>query len=501
MKGFRWTFPRIVLLSLMLIVVGVSQTWGACTPPPANMLSWWSGNNHPFDLIGLNNGTLTNGLVFTADGKVQQAFNFDGQDDALVMSNTALNGAYNQFTIDAWVFPTNYGNAGSLKTIISKTNTDGFALRMDGNGNLVFYLNTSNGLVLTTFTHATLLPLPLNTWTHVAVVYDGATFNEVALFINGTLVGTVSASGTVLNTLNAATCLMIGNEPNVCDVQTDGDFSWEGRLDEVEFFDRALLMAEIQTIVNAGVDGKCLDLAPDAFAFTDVTGAALSTPFTSNVITVAGLGAHAPISITGGQYSINGGAPTGAMGTVANGNTVTVQQTSAATFSTTTNVLLTIGTVSDTFSVTTANQAPTVTGITPSNGLNNNSALSITNLAGTNFLTGATVKLTRSGQSDINATGVTVVSPTQITCTFNLVGAAAGLWNVVVTNPDAQSATLANGFTIANPAPTLTTITPNNGLNNNSALSITNLAGTRFLPGATVKLTRGGQPEINATGV
>jgi hypothetical protein len=43
---------------------------------------------------------------------------------------------------------------------------------------------------------------------------------------------------------------------------------------------------------------------------------------------------------------------------------------------------------------------------------------------------------------------VNVVSPTQITCNFDLTGVATGAWNVVVTNPDTQSGTLTNGFTV-----------------------------------------------------
>ncbi len=94
--------------------------------------------------------------------------------------------------------------------------------------------------------------------------------------------------------------------------------------------------------------------------------------------------------------------------------------------------------------------APTVTSITPNSGLSTG-AVSITNLAGANFLSGAAVKLTQSGQADILATGVSVVSATQITCTLDLTGKAAGQWNVVVTNPDGQLATLANAFTVIAP--------------------------------------------------
>jgi hypothetical protein len=89
--------------------------------------------------------------------------------------------------------------------------------------------------------------------------------------------------------------------------------------------------------------------------------------------------------------------------------------------------------------------APAITSITPSSGPNSGST-SITNLAGTGFVTGASVSLKRTGQSDIAATGVNVQSATKITCSLDLAGKKPGLWDVVVTNPDTQSGTLASGF-------------------------------------------------------
>jgi hypothetical protein len=97
-----------------------------------------------------------------------------------------------------------------------------------------------------------------------------------------------------------------------------------------------------------------------------------------------------------------------------------------------------------------AQDALTVTGITPNSGVTG-TTVNITDLTGTGFVEGATVKLTKSGRPDITAASVVVASSTQITCTFHLTGAVTGQWNVVVTNPDAQSGTLTNGFTLTNP--------------------------------------------------
>ena len=100
--------------------------------------------------------------------------------------------------------------------------------------------------------------------------------------------------------------------------------------------------------------------------------------------------------------------------------------------------------------------APTVSSISPTSGTTaGGTPVTIT---GTNYLAGATVSLGGTA-----ATGVTVVSSTTITATT--AAHAAGAVNVVVTNPDAQSGTLNNGYTYTatNPAPTVSAISPTSG--------------------------------------
>jgi hypothetical protein len=105
--------------------------------------------------------------------------------------------------------------------------------------------------------------------------------------------------------------------------------------------------------------------APDAFNFTSQTDVALSTVIESNAITVGGITASSPISITGGEYAVSTDAgstwstwSTTIPGTVANGNQVKVRLTSSASYSSTTTATLTIGGVSGTFNVTTAAPPP-----------------------------------------------------------------------------------------------------------------------------------------------
>jgi hypothetical protein len=102
--------------------------------------------------------------------------------------------------------------------------------------------------------------------------------------------------------------------------------------------------------------------------------------------------------------------------------------------------------------------APTVTAIAPKAGYNDRTYTLVT-ITGTGF-SGSGVTLTKTGSTTITASSVSVVSGTSITCTIALTGVTAGLWNVVVTNSDAQVGSLLNGF-IVTPIPYMTiTATP-----------------------------------------
>jgi len=90
----------------------------------------------------------------------------------------------------------------------------------------------------------------------------------------------------------------------------------------------------------------------------------------------------------------------------------------------------------------------TVTSITPAASVEN-TIVNITNLAGTGFKTGATVRIEKTGTT-VNATDVNVVSATKITCKLNLAGAPLGKYDVVVRNTDAQEARLTQGFSVTN---------------------------------------------------
>ncbi len=121
--------------------------------------------------------------------------------------------------------------------------------------------------------------------------------------------------------------------------------------------------------------------------------------------------------------------------------------------------------------------APSVTSVSPASG-STNGGTGVT-ITGANFVSGATA--TFGGKA---ATGVTVVSSTSITATTP--SHASGAVSVVVTNSDTQSGTLSNGYTYNNPAPTVTSVSPNTGaVGGGTGITIT---GANFLTGAAVSV-------------
>jgi len=100
------------------------------------------------------------------------------------------------------------------------------------------------------------------------------------------------------------------------------------------------------------------DTTPDAFSFAATTGTAPGAVVESGTIVVQGITATAPIAVSGGEYSINGGAWTAAAGTAVLGNQVKVRLTAPAGYGATGSATLTIGDVSASFSVTTRSFTP-----------------------------------------------------------------------------------------------------------------------------------------------
>jgi hypothetical protein len=93
---------------------------------------------------------------------------------------------------------------------------------------------------------------------------------------------------------------------------------------------------------------------PSAFFFTDVTEAEIETLTESDAITIAGIEVAVAFTVTGGEAEKNDSGTWATSGTVEAGDTVKLRLTSSDEYETAVSATLTVGGVSDTFTVTTA---------------------------------------------------------------------------------------------------------------------------------------------------
>ena len=84
----------------------------------------------------------------------------------------------------------------------------------------------------------------------------------------------------------------------------------------------------------------------------------------------------------------------------------------------------------------------------------------------------------------------TSIAPTQIKCSLPLTGLPSGDYEVWALNTDGTKGKCANLFTVTNPSPVITTISPVSGYNSDY-LNLT-ISGSKFVNGLTVSLKNGG---------
>jgi hypothetical protein len=239
--------PRFIALRLGALALLMSHTTvtaahaiATCVAPPAGMVGWWPGDGSANDIVGGDNGTLHGGATYAA-GEVGEAFSLNGT-DAFVQAPDALDlDPTSAGSQDAWVnFSQLPSVAGHIMEIIGKGGfgTD-FDLQAETDNRFHFYVAVGAEVSSTTV-------IQTGVWYHVAGTWDAKT--GLKIYVNGVLENTNSA----LVTRNASSePLMIGNQPAF------GPRLFNGLIDEVQVFDRALTAAEVEAIFDAGSAGQC----------------------------------------------------------------------------------------------------------------------------------------------------------------------------------------------------------------------------------------------------
>jgi PKD repeat protein len=187
------------------------------------------------DLSGNAHHGRISGATWTPAGKYGQALAFDGVDDWVTIAATPLLDLSPGATLMAWVYPT---ATSGVRDILLKEGSgvdiyNLYARNWRGRPESNVYVNSANRV-------AEGARLPTRAWTHVAGTYNGSVLR---LYLNGVEVARRSVTGSLASSRGP--------------VRIGGNRLWgeyfQGRIDEVRIYNRALTAAEIRGDMRAPV--------------------------------------------------------------------------------------------------------------------------------------------------------------------------------------------------------------------------------------------------------
>ncbi|HUI92323.1 MAG TPA: LamG-like jellyroll fold domain-containing protein [Chitinivibrionales bacterium] len=202
---------------------------------PAGTIAYYPLDNNCNDYSGNgNNGSAYGGPAWVA-GYSGNALYCDGVNDYVSVPNSNSLTITNQLSVSAWIKPEKGSMWYRIVGMSNSTQSENtWCLGMAMNGGIYFCVWNSNGQNNTNCSQL----IPLNKWSHVAGTWDGTTLRA---YLNGVLQPEqVAAYGPVLSSTGP---LIIGRKP-------DNTYYFQGAIDEVIIFNRALSQSEITGLYN-----------------------------------------------------------------------------------------------------------------------------------------------------------------------------------------------------------------------------------------------------------
>lgn len=240
------------------ICATTNQSPGSCVPSPSGLVGWWRAEGGWEDAVGGNDAVpqFTNGF---AGGTVGEAFNFDGVDQVAHVANAPALNPTNALTLEAWI----YINAYSANDGVALFGKDGVYSERQYMVGIADISRSGKTNTPNTWVARAHMGVPTEfryfdgttvleqeKWYHLAMTYDGA---ELRLYVNGVLDRSEPLTGPIITT----------GQPLVIGGSVPGPWDFNGRVDELSLYHRALSTSEISAIFAAGSAGKC---APPAVA-------------------------------------------------------------------------------------------------------------------------------------------------------------------------------------------------------------------------------------------
>ena len=250
----KLTYLVCFILLLSLVLTNVVE---AVDP---GLVGWWKFDEMDgtiaYDSSGNGNDGTFVGNPQWVPGKINGALDFDGTDDNVYAASVQL--STNAFTVALWFNSSSgLGTSSTRQDLLYWQVGNGrphVTFNRSGTGEIGLWPNVGGdiqGPLTTTHSWAA------GTWYHIAATFDG---NSFKIYVNGNAENAVQSPGTH----SAASGLLIG-------CRTNQRNYFEGKIDDVRLYDKALTEAEIKRLFEwRGVPGQASDPKPDDEA-TDVS--------------------------------------------------------------------------------------------------------------------------------------------------------------------------------------------------------------------------------------
>jgi len=202
-------------------------------PGSTGLVAYYALDNNAEDGSGNGNHGTLQGTPQWVEGLIGEALQFNGSTDYVEVADAPGLDITNTITIAVWVKANTFGDWRGFVT--KGLETAPYAMQMWGDGSLRFGWNWDSpaGAVGDGLRNSN-AKIPLGEWAHLAVTYDGSTLR---FYINGGL-----------DTREVDVSLVFGTNDEPLTLGCDfpgGDEYFDGAMDDVRIYDRALLPGEV----------------------------------------------------------------------------------------------------------------------------------------------------------------------------------------------------------------------------------------------------------------
>ena len=254
-------FTPVLLGTCGALAMALGMPGQPASAKPPGLVSWWKASGNANDSVGSNNGTIVGGVSFAKGHPTGKAFDFDGSTGYVKIGNpTSLQRNGGGFTIAAWVkFTSLLGPSGSSTgpcftstgcdmSIVDKMsqtggpNVDGWRLLKQSDNRFWFCFGAAgNGCVAgSTTTVLSTTVVEAKKWYFVTGVFNPTSGSSI--YVDGAAQASASSAG-MLDSDAAPMHFGRANKSSA--------FMY-GRIDDIQYYDRALTAAQILQLYGAG---------------------------------------------------------------------------------------------------------------------------------------------------------------------------------------------------------------------------------------------------------